>query len=89
MIKTNITIINAFGLHARASAKFVSTAAKFQSRVEVTKGTQTINGKSIMGVMLLGANKGTELTLEVEGPDEVELERALVNLINNRFNEAE
>jgi phosphocarrier protein HPr len=89
MIKTNITIINALGLHARASAKFVSTAAKFQSRVEVTKGTQTINGKSIMGVMLLGANKGTELTLEVEGPDEVELERALVNLINNRFNEAE
>lgn len=89
MIKTKITIINKLGLHARASAKFVSTAARFQSRIDVTKDAQTINGKSIMGVMMLAASKGSELTLEFDGPDEAEMEKALVELINNRFHEAE
>jgi phosphocarrier protein HPr len=89
MIKTKITIINKLGLHARASAKFVSTTTKFQSHIEVTKDKQTVNGKSIMGVMMLAANKGSELILEIEGPDEVEMEKAVVNLINNRFDEAE
>lgn len=89
MIKTHITIINRLGLHARASAKFVSTAAKYQSQIEVTKGTQTINGKSIMAVMMLAANKGTELTLEIEGPDEKAMTEALVLLINNFFGEGE
>ncbi len=89
MIKTNVTIINKLGLHARASAKFVSTAARFQSRIDVTKETQTINGKSIMGVMMLAASKGCELTLQIEGPDEAEMETALLELINNRFHEAE
>jgi len=89
MIKTKITIINKLGLHARASARFVSTAAQFQSSLDVTKGNQTINGKSIMGVMMLGANKGSEIILDIEGPDEVEMEAALVQLINNRFGEAE
>lgn len=85
----NITIINKLGLHARASAKFVSTAARYQSRIDVTKDAKTINGKSIMGVMLLAANKGSELTLEINGPDEEAMEKALVDLINNRFDEAE
>lgn len=89
MIKTKIIIINKLGLHARASAKFVSTAARFQSHIDVTKETQTINGKSIMGVMMLAANKGSELTLQIEGPDEAEMEAALVELINNRFHESE
>lgn len=89
MKKTTITIINKLGLHARASAKFVSTAARFQSQINITKGAQTVNGKSIMGVMLLAASKGSELTLQIEGPDEQEMETALVNLINNRFDEAE
>ncbi len=84
-----INIINKLGLHARASAKFVSTAARFQSQIDVTKGTQTINGKSIMGVMLLAANKGSELTLHLDGPDEDGMEKAMVDLINNRFGEAE
>lgn len=84
-----ITIINKLGLHARASAKFVSTAARFQSQLDVTKDAQTVNGKSIMGVMLLAANKGSELTLQFNGPDEEAMEKALVDLINNRFNEAE
>ena len=89
MIKTKITIINKLGLHARASAKFVSTAARYQSHLDVTKDTQTVNGKSIMGVMMLAANKGSELTLEFEGPDEEAMEKAVVDLINNRFDEAE
>lgn len=89
MIETNITIINKLGLHARASAKFVSTAARFQSRLDVTKNGKTINGKSIMGVMMLAANQGSELTLVFDGPDEKEMHEAMVNLINNRFGEAE
>ena len=89
MIKTNITIINKLGLHARASAKFVSTTSRFQSHIDVTKGTQTVNGKSIMGVMMLAANKGSELILEFDGPDEIEMEKAVVELINNYFGEAE
>ena len=89
MIKTTITIINRLGLHARASAKFVSTASRFQSHLEVTKDTQTVNGKSIMGVMMLAANKGSQLTLQIDGPDEIEMEKAIVNLINDCFGEPE
>lgn len=86
---TQVTISNKLGLHARASAKFVSTAARFQSQLEVTKDTQTINGKSIMGVMMLAASQGSVLTLKIDGPDENDMEEALVTLINNRFHEAE
>lgn len=89
MKKIKINIINKLGLHARASAKFVSTATRFQSTIDVSKSTQTVNGKSIMGVMQLAANKGSELILEIEGPDEEEMETALVHLINSRFGESE
>ncbi|KTD75573.1 HPr family phosphocarrier protein [Legionella waltersii] len=89
MIKTTIKITNRLGLHARASAKFVSTAARFQSHIDVIKDSQTVNGKSIMGVMMLAANKGSELTLEIDGPDEVEMNDALVQLIQDRFGESE
>lgn len=89
MINTKIQIINKLGLHARASAKFVSTASRYQSSIDVTKDQKTINGKSIMGVMMLAANKGSELTLEIDGPDEVEMEEAIIALINNRFGEEE
>lgn len=89
MITTKIQIINKLGLHARASAKFVALAARFQSYLDVTKQNQTVNGKSIMGVMMLAASQGSELTLQFDGPDEVEMEKALVDLINNRFGEPE
>jgi phosphocarrier protein HPr len=89
MIKTKITIINKLGLHARASAKFVSTTSRFQSHIDVTKHTQTVNGKSIMGVMMLAASQGSELTLQIDGPDEVEMEKAITELITNRFGEVE
>lgn len=89
MIKINVLIINKLGLHARASAKFVSTASRYQSHLDVTKQSQTVNGKSIMGVMMLAASQGSELTLQIDGPDEEEMKLALVELINNRFGEAE
>lgn len=89
MREIQITLINKLGLHARASAKFVSTAARFQSQLEVSKGQQTINGKSIMGVMGLAAKLGSELTLRIDGSDEVEMEQALVALIEQRFHESE
>ncbi|KTD68725.1 MULTISPECIES: HPr family phosphocarrier protein [Legionella] len=89
MIKTKIKIINKLGLHARASAKFVSTAARFQSQIDVTSNSQTVNGKSIMGVMMLAANKGSELIMEIDGPDEVQMNEALTLLINNYFGEGE
>lgn len=89
MIKITVKIINKLGLHARASAKFVSMASRFQSHLDVTKQNKTVNGKSIMGVMMLAASQGSELTLEMDGPDEVEMQQALLDLINNRFDEAE
>lgn len=87
MIIKKISIINKLGLHARASAKFVSTAARFQSHIDIIKGSQCINGKSIMGVMMLAASMGSELTLQIDGPDEEDMEKALVALINDRFHE--
>lgn len=89
MITTTITIINKLGLHARAAAKFVATASKYLSEIQVKKDNQSVNGKSIMGVMMLAASKGTELELVIDGEDEVEMNEAIVNLINNRFGEEE
>ncbi|KTC82769.1 HPr family phosphocarrier protein [Legionella cincinnatiensis] len=89
MIKTTIKIINKLGLHARASAKFVSTAARFQSQIDVTCNSQTVNGKSIMGVMMLAANQGAEIIMEINGPDETQMNEALTHLINNFFGEGE
>lgn len=89
MRKVTVKIVNKLGLHARASAKFVSTAARYQSQIEVVKETQSINGKSIMGVMMLAAHQGTELTLAIDGPDEQEMETALVQLIHDKFYESE
>lgn len=89
MIKTKIKIINKLGLHARASAKFVSTASKYQSQINITSNSQTVNGKSIMGVMMLAANKGSELLMEIDGPDEAEMNEALTRLVNNYFGEGE
>lgn len=89
MITTKIKIINKLGLHARASAKFVSTAGKFQSHIDVTKDSQTVNGKSIMGVMMLAASKGSDIILEIDGPDECAMNEAMTQLINNYFGEGE
>jgi phosphocarrier protein len=89
MISEEITIINKLGLHARAAAKLVSAASSFQAVIELEKGSQRINAKSIMGVMMLAASKGTTLAVHAEGNDEVDALAALKKLINNRFGEGE
>lgn len=89
MIEKQLTIINKLGLHARASAKFVSTANRFQSQLTVKKGNQAVNGKSIMGVMMLAASQGSDIVLIIDGPDEESLAEAMTSLISNRFGEPE
>lgn len=88
MLKQSIEIINKLGLHARASSKFTQTASQFQSEVWVTKNGSRVNGKSIMGLMMLAA-KGTVIELETDGADEAEAMRALTDLINGYFGEGE
>jgi phosphocarrier protein len=85
----NITIINRLGLHARASAKFVSLAAEFASEIVLKRNGQEVNGKSIMGIMMLAAGKGSELELCADGKDEAKALAALADLIANRFDEDE
>ena len=87
MIHRQVEIINKLGLHARAAAKFVTLAAGFESEVQLAHNGNQINGKSIMGVMMLAAAKGTRLELLVEGPDEQEAAEKLCELIANRFDE--
>lgn len=89
MPSKDIEIINKLGLHARAAAKFVTLASKFDSNVDVSRNGQTVNGKSIMGVMMLAASKGTTITVTTNGPDETEALDKIEALINNRFDEAE
>ncbi|MCZ6870117.1 MAG: HPr family phosphocarrier protein [Gammaproteobacteria bacterium] len=89
MIETAVTIINKLGLHARAAAKFVNTAQKFASVVKLSNDGRTIDGKSIMSVMMLGASQGVDLTLRVDGDDEKEATEALTALIESRFEEEE
>jgi len=88
MQQTQIKIINKLGLHARAAAKFVTLASEYQSEVLLEHQAKKVNGKSIMGVMMLAASKGTELTLITNGNDEHKALDALVELVNNRFDEA-
>lgn len=84
-----MTVVNALGLHARAAAKFVNLAKTFSSTVEVRLGDKSVDGKSIMGVMMLAAARGTELILRVEGPDDAEAFTALTELVADRFGEAD
>ncbi len=89
MLEATVTIINRLGLHARAAAKFVKTASQFASEVTLGRGEQRVNGKSIMGVMMLAAAKGSELTLITEGDDEAQALQALQALIDDKFGEGE
>lgn len=89
MIKQNVEIINKLGLHARASSKFTQTAANFKSEIWVSRDNRRVNGKSIMGLMMLAAAKGTTIELETDGPDEQSAMQALTDLINDYFGEGE
>ena len=89
MIQQNVTIINKLGLHARAAAKLVATASEFESDIQITKGSQQVNAKNIMPVMMLAASQGTEVELKISGPDEQEALARIVGLINDYFGEGE
>lgn len=91
MQNVQVTIINQLGLHTRAAAKLVSLAAGFQSQIEIVRrdNGKKANCKSIMAIMLLGVTCGVEVDLLVMGDDEVEARHAIIDLINNRFGEAE
>ena len=89
MITETVTIVNKLGLHARAASKLVNCASQFESEVFITRKGNRVDAKSIMGVMMLAASKGAELELEVEGSDEQACRDALIELIGDRFGEAE
>lgn len=89
MLRQTLTIVNKLGLHARAAAKLVKLASQFESNVHVKRQQREVNGKSIMGVMLLAAAKGTEVELIVEGIDETTAMTQLKDLIQSGFGEEE
>ncbi|SIT67001.1 phosphocarrier protein [Ectothiorhodosinus mongolicus] len=89
MVTREITIINKLGMHARAAAKFVNLTSGFVSELFVEKGEKRVNGKSIMGVMMLAASRGSSVTLMAEGEDAEAALDACEALINDRFGEPE
>ncbi len=89
MIKQEIEIINKLGLHARASTKLTQTASQYASEIWIERNGRRVNAKSIMGVMMLAASKGSTISLQIAGNDEQPAMQALVSLINERFGEPE
>jgi phosphocarrier protein len=89
MIEKNVQVVNKLGLHARPSALLVKTATKFRSDFHIEKEGMKVNGKSIMGVMMLAAECGSELLLIIDGPDETYLLKEIEELFSSRFGEAE
>ncbi|MBS1269567.1 MAG: HPr-like protein Crh [Gammaproteobacteria bacterium] len=89
MLQQTVTIKNKLGLHARAAAKLVNTANRFESSVVLNNKGKGADAKSIMGIMMLAASQGTELKLFVEGNDESEAFASVISLIDNRFGEEE
>jgi phosphocarrier protein len=89
MPQATTTISNKLGLHARASAKLTKLAGSFPCEVWLSKGERRINAKSIMGVMMLAAGLGSEVEIEIDGPDEQAAMDALLALINDKFGEGE
>ena len=85
MIESAITIKNRTGLHARAAAKFVEVTSSYDSNIEISNGDKTVDGKSILSVMMLAASPGSELTLKIDGNDESEVLDAIIALVNNNF----
>ena len=89
MLQQDALIINKLGLHARASAKLTQLASRFKCEVMLSRGGRRVNAKSIMGVMMLAAAKGTTIVIETAGEDEADAIQALLNLVNNYFGEGE
>jgi len=89
MQERNVTIANKLGLHARAAAKLVTMASGYSSDIDIARNDQSVNGKSIMGVMMLAASKGTELVIRTSGGDEQEAADNLAKLVAEKFGEKE
>ncbi len=89
MVTKEITIVNKLGLHARAAVKFVNLAKQFEAEIQLTANHRCVNGKSIMGIMMLAASRGTPVLLSAEGPDEDEALLQLERLVLERFGEPE
>lgn len=89
MQQREIEIVNKLGLHARASAKLTQMAGQFTSEVWISREGRKVNAKSIMGVMMLAAAKGSQVVIEIDGPDEDRAMAALVGLIRDKFGEGE
>jgi phosphocarrier protein len=87
VLQQELEIINKLGLHARASVKLTQTAARFSSEIWLSRNGRRVNAKSIMGVMMLAAARGSTVLLEVEGPDETHALEALKQLVEARFGE--
>ena len=84
-----VTVVNQLGLHARAAARFVHLATRFESHIRVTRDTKVMDGKSIMGILLLAAGRGTTITITADGRDEAEAVAALARLVESGFGEEE
>jgi phosphocarrier protein HPr len=89
VIEREIAIQNRLGLHARAAAKFVQTASRFKSAVKIRKNGEEVDGKSILGILLLAASQGTTIVVAVDGEDERDAFAAVEELITRRFDEEE
>ncbi|MGE5276973.1 MAG: HPr family phosphocarrier protein [Acidobacteriota bacterium] len=89
MIQRELAIRNRLGLHARAAAKFVQTASRFKSAVKVRKNGEEVDGKSILGILLLAASQGSRITVSVSGEDEADAFAAVEDLVSRSFDEGE
>ena len=89
MISKDLTVANKLGLHARAAAKLVALASNFASEISIQKGERKINGKSIMGVMMLAASQNTIVNVSIEGEDELQAMIEIEKLFTNLFDEEE
>lgn len=88
MTTRTVTVVNALGLHARAAARFVHLATRFEAHIRVGRGSRLMDGKSIMGILLLAASRGTALTITADGSDEAAAIDALAGLVESGFGEA-
>jgi phosphocarrier protein HPr len=87
MFSREVTVVNQLGLHARAAARFVHLATRFHAQIRVGRETKVMDGKSIMGILLLAAARGTRLTISADGPDERDAVEALAQLVASGFGE--
>jgi phosphocarrier protein len=87
MVARSVEVTNALGLHARAAARFVHLATRFSSQIRVSRDAKVMDGKSIMGILLLAAARGTKLTISADGPDETTAVDSLIQLVESGFGE--